>query len=772
MRLSAIPRAPLHITPVRRLLCMLAFFIFSTAAFADLSADHTQRKSSGITREFIIDQQMEHKLEHLQHLEYFEDRSGKCIFRDIDEGKHNGDFIPLETKKISFGYSRSAYWLRLKVFNPTADNVNWYLDLWGDCDSITFYHPGSIKRYALMMSGQNVPNSSRPLDSLGFTFPVKTPPGGFTYYWRLKSEGSIILFPTAMGYGAFRKNQEIVLAVAWMVFGIMSALLIYNLVIYFSVREKSYLYLASFIFSYSLILFYEVGFMKRYLDIKPPLLLIVFFLSAFLSLLLLTRSFLDTTKNLPRFDRVMVAAQRVLALSCIAAAFLAPYYRGQIFGFIGITIVLLCLACGILSLMKKVGTSRYYMIASSIFLVSLLSLFIDFFGLLSTDIPFQFLSSLGFIMMTFIFSLGIAAKINLFKTERSKAFEAMEQSESKLRSIFENASEGIYRFSHQGGLMDANKAMADIFGYQSVEEFKHTFSFPLHLEPGMPGKLYDILDTDRFVKDFQSRAYRKDNSIIYISISSRAATDEADNVLFFEGFVTDITEIKHTENLLRMAKEELTERVEERTAELSQINENLISEIDERRKFEIALKKSEERYRLLIENMNDGFVIIDENNIISYANQRIRAMFGYSPDEDVRMNVTEVLAPGNLEILQRQLMERRKGRKIPYEIRWLKKNGQPISTIVSPYPIFDETGAFAGSSSVVTDITALKKAEEELKRAKEVAETASNAKSRFLANMSHEIRTPMNAILGFTDLLTPLVAGKKEKSYLESIKAA
>jgi len=84
----------------------------------------------------------------------------------------------------------------------------------------------------------------------------------------------------------------------------------------------------------------------------------------------------------------------------------------------------------------------------------------------------------------------------------------------------------------------------------------------------------------------------------------------------------------------------------------------------------------------------------------------------------------------------------------------------------------DEAGLPIDFLGYIVDITDQKRAEEELKVAKEQAERAVVAKSEFLANMSHEIRTPLNAVLGFADLLAGQIADRKHRSYLESIRGS
>ena len=142
-------------------------------------------------------------------------------------------------------------------------------------------------------------------------------------------------------------------------------------------------------------------------------------------------------------------------------------------------------------------------------------------------------------------------------------------------------------------------------------------------------------------------------------------------------------------------------------------------DITERKRATQRLQASEERYRLLVDTMNEGLGVADAKYNFTYVNNRFAQMLGYADEEMLGRNITSFLDEENKKVMKQQIAQRSKGKAKPYDLTWTAKDGRKVHTIVSPKPIFDENGNFAGSFGVLTDITNRKRAEEILQESEE-----------------------------------------------------
>jgi PAS domain S-box-containing protein len=164
-------------------------------------------------------------------------------------------------------------------------------------------------------------------------------------------------------------------------------------------------------------------------------------------------------------------------------------------------------------------------------------------------------------------------------------------------------------------------------------------------------------------------------------------------------------------------------------------------DITDRVKAEKALRDSEERYRTLIETMNEGLGMDDENGLLVYANDRLCEMLGYSLDEIIGRPVLSFFDEKNQKVLREEVKKRMSGENESYRLEWVKKDGQKIITLVSPRGIFNSAGKYKGSFAVVTDIT-------EKLRLESIAEAVNTMDNIgfIFSGVRHEIGNPVNSI--------------------------
>lgn len=135
---------------------------------------------------------------------------------------------------------------------------------------------------------------------------------------------------------------------------------------------------------------------------------------------------------------------------------------------------------------------------------------------------------------------------------------------------------------------------------------------------------------------------------------------------------------------------------------------------------------------------------------------------GYKDDELLPEETIKIFRHIDIEVITT-------GKTVKVEEKVTFPSGKTVLLETVKSPCFDDEGNIIGLIGIARDIEERKKAEEELRTAKDAADQANTAKSQFLSNMSHEIRTPMNAVLGFSQILQELEEDPSKKFYLESI---
>ena len=137
-------------------------------------------------------------------------------------------------------------------------------------------------------------------------------------------------------------------------------------------------------------------------------------------------------------------------------------------------------------------------------------------------------------------------------TEQKRAEQALRQSEERYRELFEQAVGGIYRTSPEGRFLSVNPAMARILGFEKPEEMiTWSGSNPtlgLYVQPGRRDEFISALNTCGQLNDFESEVSHRGGGTVWISENARPVRDEAGRLLYYEGFVTDISARRHLES--------------------------------------------------------------------------------------------------------------------------------------------------------------------------------------------------------------------------------
>jgi sigma-B regulation protein RsbU (phosphoserine phosphatase) len=162
--------------------------------------------------------------------------------------------------------------------------------------------------------------------------------------------------------------------------------------------------------------------------------------------------------------------------------------------------------------------------------------------------------------------------------ERQHERTALIEEKDNYYGVFDHLVEGIFRTTPDGHYLLANIALAKIYGYESPVELMARITdiaHRLYVEPGRREEFVQLMQANDTITGFESKIYRADETIIWISENCRAVRDQQGSLLYYEGTVEDITERKYAEEQIRRTTAELSRSREELRAKNQLMEDNL-----------------------------------------------------------------------------------------------------------------------------------------------------------------------------------------------------
>ncbi len=353
-----------------------------------------------------------------------EDPGGDLSLADVQ--RRGNEFRPAQVAggaAINFGYSSSAWWLRMELEPDPAVPRDWLLEVaFPTLDSVEYFGPGGER----MVTGDRLPFAQRPLAHRNLVFPVHLLEAGTSTVWlRIASEGTLTV-PLRLWQGeAFWQDSHASYAVLSVYFGMLLGLALYNLLLWFSLRDHNYLTYVLFAISMAVGQLSLNGLGNEFLWPDWPawgnLAFTIGFAAAGLFGALFTRGFLETRRNLPRLDGAVIGLAALFAV-CIVAALAAPYRLAAILtSLTGVTFSVVAVLAGLRCWRAGQPGASTFLLAWTVLLLGVAVVGLRNLNLLPTTFVSFYAMQMGSALEMLLLSFALADRINGLRREKDAA---------------------------------------------------------------------------------------------------------------------------------------------------------------------------------------------------------------------------------------------------------------------------------------------------------------------------------------------------------------
>ncbi|MEN6609806.1 MAG: PAS domain S-box protein [Methanoregulaceae archaeon] len=345
----------------------------------------------------------------------------------------------------------------------------------------------------------------------------------------------------------------------------------------------------------------------------------------------------------------------------------------------------------------------------------------------------------------------VAVSVNGMLSSLATSEGLLRSSEERYRNLVETANDMIFTFRFDGRITGVNHMAETLLLFPREELLKKTFtslvapeSIPI-VEEMLAQRKSGFQGTSRY----EILIVTGNGSRLVIEMNSQIQADRNGKPTGIFGIARNITERKLAEEELARHRDHLEELVKGRTRELSQANDNLVSEISERKAIEASLAAEKNRLEVTLSSIADGVLTTDTSGKIVLMNEVAAHLTGWTPEEAAGkpcQDVLQLIQPrqqnASINPIE-QVLFSGKPVQISSQLNLRDRSGQEHPLVLSAAPIKDARGNSSGVVLVVRDITERLKWEEDLQRSAKLESIGTLA-----GGIAHDFNNILTAITG------------------------
>lgn len=364
-------------------------------------------------------------------MQVFEDIGGQATLADIRA--RDDLFKPHNKDTLNAGYSHSAFWLKVDLsYQPLNPQIHrtWLLELaYPPMDNIDLYLADASGNYRLAeRTGDALPFDSRQIKENNYLFELNFSPGqSQTVYLRVASQGSVQAPLTLWSAQAYLEEQPVRIYILGLIYGVLLGMLVYNLFIYLSVRDTSYLYYIFYIASFGLYQLSVNGAAVQYFwpnnpwwaNASTPFLIG----SAALFGCQFARTFLHTATHSRWLDRALMLLMAVGVLVMVLALTTSYAVSLRLATGLALAFIVTIFTAGVVAWVRGLRVARYFVIAWSAFLLGGLVNTLMVLGYLPNVFLTMYASQIGSAIEVGLLSLALADRINAMRDLQARTLQ-------------------------------------------------------------------------------------------------------------------------------------------------------------------------------------------------------------------------------------------------------------------------------------------------------------------------------------------------------------